>query len=78
MKNYPDYFTSIGKVMIKKQSDNTFIVVSDKEYEQLIKSNLITIEIPTVKNGQFTDWTQKPITVLKDTTSITSTSTSSK
>lgn len=65
MKNYPDWFASVGKVMIKKP-DGTFVVVSDTEAEQLQKSNRLTLEIPTAMGGKFTDLTQKPILVLKE------------
>jgi hypothetical protein len=65
MKNYPDFFASIGKTMIKK-SDGTFFLVSDVEFEQLKRDNKLTLEIATAKGGKVTDVTQKPILVLKD------------
>ena len=65
MRNYPDYFASIGKVMIKKP-DGSFILVTDEEYEKLRKSNQLTIEIPKANGGRVTDWTQKPILVFKE------------
>lgn len=65
MKNYPDWFASIGKNLVKK-SDGTFITVTDMELDQLKKDGRLTVEIPKAKGGKFTDVTQRPINVLKD------------
>ena len=65
MKNYPDYFVSIGKNMIKK-SDGSFMVVTDAEMEQLLRENRISLETPKAMSGKVTDYAQKPIMVLKD------------
>lgn len=65
MKNYPDWFASIGKTLIKK-ADGTFMTVNDKVLEELKRANRLTLEIPKAMNGQVTDLTQKPILVLKE------------
>jgi hypothetical protein len=65
MKNYPDFFATVGKQMIKK-SDGTFMVVDDAELEQLKKANKLTLEYPKAMGGKVVDLTQKPIVVLKD------------
>ncbi|KAL7573456.1 hypothetical protein ACA910_013771 [Epithemia clementina (nom. ined.)] len=64
MKNYPDWFQSVGQTLIKKESDGTFLVVSDDELRTLQRSNLLTLEIPRSKKN-VVDYTQKPILVLK-------------
>ena len=66
MKNYPDFFGSIGKVMIKKSSDNTFIVVSQMEAEQMKLDGKLSLEIPKARGGKIVDLTQKPILILKE------------
>ena len=65
MKNYPDWFASVGKTMIKK-SDGTFIVVDDIELQKLKDANKITVEYASAMGGKTRDLTQKPILVLKD------------
>jgi len=65
MKNYPDWFSSIGKTLVKKP-DGTFMTVSDDELEKLKSANKLSVEIPKTKGGKFTDVTQKPILVLKE------------
>jgi hypothetical protein len=65
MKNYSDYFASVGKIMIKKP-DGSFLLVSDAEFEQLKLANKLTIETPKTMGGKFKDLTQKPILVLKE------------
>jgi hypothetical protein len=66
MKNYPDFFGSIGKVMIKKSSDNTFIVVSLQEAEQMKLDGKLALEVPKARGGKIVDLTQKPILILKE------------
>jgi hypothetical protein len=66
MKNYPDFFGSIGKVMIKKASDNTFIIVSLQEAEQMKLDGRLALEIPKARGGKIVDLTQKPILILKE------------
>lgn len=65
MKNYPDFFASLGKTMVKKP-DGTFMLVSDAELAQLKKENKIGVEVPKTMGGKFTDLTQKPIIILKE------------
>jgi hypothetical protein len=64
MKNYPDFFAAVGKVLVKKP-DGTFIALSDAEVADLRRSNRLTLEIPKAMGGQVTDYTQKPVLVLK-------------
>jgi hypothetical protein len=66
MKNYPDYFASIGKTMLKKADGSGYVLVTDSELTQLFKSNRIALEIPTSMGGKVRDLTQKPIMVLKN------------
>jgi hypothetical protein len=65
MKNYPDYFNSEGKSMVKK-ADGSFMLVDEGELKKLIADNKIGLEIPTAMGGKVTDLTQKPIMVLKE------------
>lgn len=65
MKNYPDWFASVGKSMIKK-SDGTFMLVDDSELQKLKDQNKIGIEYARAMGGRVADVTQKPILVLKD------------
>ena len=65
MKNYPDWFASIGKVMIKKP-DGTFMVVSQAEADDLKRSGKLSSEIATAMGGKITDYTQRPILILKE------------
>jgi hypothetical protein len=65
MKNYPDWFATLGKVMIKKP-DGTFMVVSEAEADALKRGGKLTLEIPKAMGGKVTDYTQKPILVLKE------------
>jgi hypothetical protein len=65
MKNYPDFFASVGKSMIKKP-DGTFMLVDDSELQKLKDQNKIGIEYATTKGGRVVDLTQKPIMVLKE------------
>ena len=66
MKNYPDWFQSVGKTLVKKESDGTFLALDDGEVESLKKANKLTLEIPKSMVGRIVDYTQKPILVLKD------------
>jgi hypothetical protein len=66
MKNYPDFFNSIGQVMIKKASDDTFLLVTPQEAERLKGLGKLTYEIPKTRGGTIVDYTQKPILVLKE------------
>ena len=65
MKNYPDWFASVGKNMVKK-SDGTFMVVDDAELQKLKDQNEIALESATTMGGRVTDLTQKPILVLRE------------
>jgi hypothetical protein len=65
MKNYPDWFASVGKTMVKKP-DGTFMVVDDAELAELKSQNKIGIEYAKAMGGKVTDLTQKPIMVLKE------------
>ena len=65
MKNYPDWFASVGKTLVKK-SDGTFVALDDVEVAQLRKENKLTLEIPRTMGGQVVDYTQKPVLMLKD------------
>ena len=66
MKNYPDFFNSIGQVMIKKSSDNTFLLVTPQEAERLKGLGKLSYEVPKTLGGTIVDYTQKPILVLKE------------
>ena len=65
MKNYPDYFASMGRNLVKK-ADGTFIVVTNEEMEELIEKGKVKVEIANTKGGKFRDLTQKPIMVLNE------------
>jgi len=65
MKNYPDFFKSIGKVLVK-MPDGTFQAFSDQEFESLKKENKIVLEIPRAMGGKVQDLTQKPILVMRE------------
>jgi hypothetical protein len=64
MKNYPDFFAAVGKVLVKKP-DGTFVALSDAEVQELRQANKLTLEIPKAMGGQVTDYTQKPVLVFK-------------
>ena len=66
MKNYPDFFNTIGQVLVKKASDNTFVLVTPQEAERLKGLGKLTYEIPKTRGGTIVDYTQKPILVLKE------------
>jgi hypothetical protein len=63
-KNYPDWFASVGKVMIKK-ADGSYMVVTDGEAAALQKAGRLTFQSATTKGGGI-DYTQKPILTLKE------------
>ena len=65
MKNYPDWFATVGKNLVMKP-DGTFMAVDDEELAQLKKDNKLTVEIPKTMGGRFTDLTQKPINMMKE------------
>ncbi|KAL3894673.1 MAG: hypothetical protein SGARI_007666, partial [Bacillariaceae sp.] len=65
MKNYPDWFSAVGKSMVKKP-DGTFMVVSDAELAELKAQGKIGVEKATAMGGKVADVTQKPILVLKE------------
>lgn len=65
MKNYPDFFGSIGKTMVQKP-DGTFLIVDSSELEQLRRDNRLVREMPKTLGGQFADLTQKPVLKLRD------------
>jgi hypothetical protein len=65
-KNYPDFFATVGKSMVKKP-DGTFITaVNDTELTALKSRNKIGLEYPTAMGGKVTDLTQKPVMVLRE------------
>jgi hypothetical protein len=65
MKNYPDFFSVVGKTLVKKQ-DGTFVALADSEVEKLKQDGKVTFEIPRTKGGKLVDVTQKPILVFKE------------
>lgn len=65
MKNYPDFFATVGKTMVKKP-DGSFLVVDDAKLAELKAQNKIGVEYATTMGGRVTDLTQKPIKVLKE------------
>ena len=65
MKNYPDWFQSVGKTLVKKP-DGSFMAVTDEELFALKSQNKLALEIAKAKGGKFNDLTQKPILVLKE------------
>lgn len=65
MKNYPDWFASVGKTLVKK-SDGSFVALDDATIAKLRNENKLTFEIPRAMGGQVVDYTQKPVLVLKD------------
>ena len=65
-KNYPDWFATVGKTMIMKESDGTFIVVDKAELAKLWDENKISVTTPTTMGGKIKDVTQKPMLVLKE------------
>ena len=65
MKNYPDFFTTVGKNMVKKP-DGSFMIVDDAELQSLKDANKITVEYASTMGGKTRDLTQKPIIVLKE------------
>eukprot|EP00522_Entomoneis_paludosa_P015522 CAMPEP_0172445356 /NCGR_PEP_ID=MMETSP1065-20121228/5189_1 /TAXON_ID=265537 /ORGANISM="Amphiprora paludosa, Strain CCMP125" /LENGTH=178 /DNA_ID=CAMNT_0013196159 /DNA_START=40 /DNA_END=576 /DNA_ORIENTATION=+ len=66
MKNYPDWFQTVGKTLVKKESDGTFVALDDKEVAALQRDNKLTLETAKSMGGRVVDYTQKPILVLKD------------
>lgn len=65
MKNYPDWFATVGKSLVRKPG-GTFITLSEVELQELVQANKIALEMPKTRGGKFTDVTQKPILVLKE------------
>lgn len=65
MKNYPDFFASVGKTMIKK-ADGSFLLVDDGELQKLKDQNKIGLEYAKTMGGRVMDVTQKPILTLKE------------
>jgi hypothetical protein len=65
MKNYPDFFATVGKTLVKK-TDGTFMIVDDSELEELKRANKLTIEIPKAMGGRVTDLTQKPVLIMRE------------
>jgi hypothetical protein len=64
MKNYPGWFASIDRTLVKRQ-DGTF-VVTDEELAALRRKNRLTTVMPKAMGGQVTDYTQKPILMIRD------------
>ena len=65
-KNYPDWFAAVGKTMVQKESDGTFIVIDNAELRKLSDAGKITYTTPTAMGGKVKDVTQKPMLVLKE------------
>ena len=65
MRNYPDFFLTIGKTLVKKESDGSFLALSDDEIATLQRNNQLSLEIPKSMGGRVPDYTQKPILILK-------------
>ncbi|CAB9529873.1 expressed unknown protein [Seminavis robusta] len=65
MKNYPDFFAVVGKIMVKKP-DGSFILVEESELKALMQDNKISLEFPKAMGGKVTDLTQKPVMVLNE------------
>lgn len=65
MKNYPDFFSVVGKTLVKKP-DGSFVALDDHEVEQLKQDGKVTLEIARAKGGKYIDVTQKPILVFKE------------
>ena len=65
MKNYPDWFASVGKTLVKKP-DGTYITFDESDIAQLKKQNKLTFEVPKAMGGQLVDYTQKPVLILKE------------
>jgi len=65
MKNYPDFFASVGRTMVKKP-DGTFLLVDDAELQKLKDENKIGLEYAKTMGGRVMDVTQKPILTLKE------------
>ncbi|GAX10085.1 hypothetical protein FisN_2Lh354 [Fistulifera solaris] len=65
MKNYPDFFSVVGKTLVKK-TDGTFVALADSEVEKLKQDGKVTFEIPRTKGGKLVDVTQKPNLVFKE------------
>ena len=65
MKNYPDFFQSIGQVLVK-MPDGSFKTFSEEEFSNLKAAGKITLEKPMAMGGKVSDLTQKPILVMKE------------
>uniref|UniRef100_A0A7R9WW70 PS II complex 12 kDa extrinsic protein n=1 Tax=Craspedostauros australis TaxID=1486917 RepID=A0A7R9WW70_9STRA len=65
MKNYPDFFATVGKTMVKRP-DGSFELVSDEELVELKKANKVGVEYATAMGGRVRDVTQKPFLVFKE------------
>lgn len=65
MKNYPDWFATVGKTMVKKP-DGSFLLVDDGELQKLKDQNKIGLEYAKTMGGRVMDVTQKPILTLKE------------
>ncbi|GKY98792.1 hypothetical protein MPSEU_000835400 [Mayamaea pseudoterrestris] len=65
MKNYPDFFASSGKKLVRKP-DGSFILLDEAEIDRLSRANKLSTEMPRALKGRVTDLTQKPILVLKE------------
>ena len=65
-KNYPDWFAAVGKTMVQKESDGTYVVIDNAELAKLWEQNKIAVKTPTTMGGRVTDVTQKPMLVLKE------------
>ena len=65
-KNYPDWFAAVGKTMVQKESDGTFVVVDNSELAKLWDDGRVKMSTPTTMGGKIKDVTQKPMLVLKE------------
>jgi len=65
MKNYPDFFQTIGQVLVK-MPDGGFNTFSEDEFSKLKAAGKITTEKPMAMGGKVADLTQKPIFVMRE------------
>ena len=65
-KNYPDWFAAVGKTMVQKESDGSFIVVDNMELSKLWDEGKLQMSTPMAMGGKVKDVTQKPMLMLKE------------
>ena len=69
-KNYPDWFAAVGKTMVQKESDATFVVMDNSELAKLWDEGKIKTSTPMTLGGKIKDVTQKPMLILKDDATV--------